>query len=395
MLGITGGIAAYKTPDLVRRLRDTGAQVQVVMTAGAKAFITPLTLQAVSGQPVRSDLLDEQAEAAMGHIELARWADLILIAPATADFMARLAHGFADDLLTTLCLASAAPIVLAPAMNRLMWSHPATQVNAEILKSRGVALLGPAVGDQACGEVGPGRMVEPLEIVSQLEVLRPTPITPILTGTRILITAGPTREAIDPVRYVTNRSSGKMGFAVASAAVAAGAQVTLVTGPVQLPTPPGVVRINVETAAQMHDAVMAQVETCDLFIGTAAVADYRPEKSLTSKMKKTEATIQLQMIRNTDILAAVASRVHPPFTVGFAAETDNLADYAQKKRRNKKIDMIAANAVNEQGLGFDSDDNALTAFWEGGQQVLPRQPKRQLAQALLTLIAEHYRPTRG
>ncbi len=382
---MTGGIAAYKSADLVRRLRDAGAEVRVVMTAAAAQFVGPLTFQAVSGNAVHQDLLDPQAEAGMGHIELARWADTVLVAPASADFMARLAHGFANDLLTTLCLATEAEIVLAPAMNRVMWANAATQANARILRERGVRLLGPGEGDQACGEVGAGRMLEPLELVALLAPQNGGP----LSGKRVLITAGPTREPIDPVRYITNRSSGKMGFAVAAAARQAGAEVTLVAGPVRLETPAGVQRVDVETAAQMYDAVMSHVQSADIFIGTAAVADYRPATMATAKIKKTEAELGLALERTQDILQSVAALEDAPFCVGFAAETDDLAGYARSKLERKKLDMIAANWVGGE-TGFDSDDNALEVFWRDGHVTLARQPKPQLAQALVRLIAERY-----
>lgn len=385
LLGVTAGIAAYKSADLIRRLRQAGAEVQVVMTEGARSFITPLTLQALSGHPVRSALMDETAEAAMGHIELARWADRVLVAPATADFIARLAHGLADDLLTTLCLATEAPLLLAPAMNRVMWQAPATRENVAVLVGRGVRVLGPGIGDQACGEIGEGRMLEPAELVSALD-----PGQGKLAGTRVMITAGPTREPIDPVRFVTNRSSGRMGFAVAAAAAAAGAEVMLVAGPVHLPTPAAVRRIDVETAGEMYEAVLSCAGQCDIFIATAAVADYRPIDVQTSKMKKHEQALRLDMRRNPDILTAVASAANAPFTVGFAAETDDVERYAQEKRRAKGIDMIAANAVGA-GLGFDVGDNALRVFWEGGGRELPWQSKATLAEGLIDLVAERYR----
>lgn len=385
LLGVTGGIAAYKSAELVRRLRERGAEVQVVMTAAATAFITPLTLQALSGRAVRTGLMDPQAEAAMSHIELARWADCILIAPASADFIARLAHGLADDLLSTVCLASEAPLVVAPAMNRVMWQHPATQANCATLAARGVRLLGPAAGEQACGEVGAGRMLEPMALVEALKV---TPPAVDLRGLTVLVTAGPTREPLDPVRFLTNRSSGKMGYAVAEAARDAGADVILVSGPVHLPAPAGVICMRVETAEAMRAAVLQHIAAADLFIATAAVADYRPAVRAADKIKKNGEPLTLSLEPTPDILAEVAARPERPFTVGFAAETERLAAYAEAKRRRKNIDMIAANQVDDRGLGFDSDDNALTVFWEGGSLALPRQPKRALASALLALIAE-------
>lgn len=386
LLGVTGGIAAYKSAELVRRLREQGAHVRVAMTAAACRFVGPLTFQALSGQPVHTDLLDPAAEAAMGHIELARWADLVLIAPASADFMARLAHGHADDLLATLCLATDAPLVLAPAMNRLMWRNAATCANRALLEERGVRLLGPASGEQACGEVGEGRMLEPGEIVAALAA----PSNARFSGTTILLTAGPTREPIDPVRYITNRSSGKMGFALATAAARAGARVILVAGPSAQPTPAGVERVDVETAAEMAAAVAARVDAADIFIASAAVADYRPAAVADAKIKKQAAALSLELERTEDILQSVAARAKPPFTVGFAAETDDLAAYAEDKRRRKRLNMIAANWVGRGETGFDSDDNALEVFWEGGRQSLARASKTRLAEQLLELIGEHY-----
>ncbi len=385
LLGITGGIAAYKSAELVRRLRERGAEVQVVMTAAATAFITPLTLQALSGRPVRTGLMDPQAEAAMSHIELARWAECLLIAPASADFIARLAHGLADDLLSTVCLASEAPLVVAPAMNRVMWQHPATRANCAVLAARGARLLGPADGEQACGEVGAGRMLEPPALVEALAVTAPAVD---LRGLTVLITAGPTREPLDPVRFLTNRSSGKMGYAVAEAARDAGARVILVSGPVHLPAPAGVTCVRVEQAEAMRAAVLQHVAAADLFIATAAVADYRPAERAAGKIKKNGERLTLDLEPTPDILAEVAGRASPPFTVGFAAETERVAEYAEGKRRRKKLDMIAANQVDDQGLGFDSDDNALTVFWDGGARSLPSQSKSALARALLALVAE-------
>ena len=385
LIGVTGGIAAYKSAELVRRLRERGAEVQVVMTAAATAFITPLTLQALSGRAVRTGLMDPQAEAAMSHIELARWAECLLIAPASADFIARLAHGLADDLLSTVCLASEAPLVVAPAMNRVMWQHPATQANCATLAARGARLVGPAAGEQACGEVGAGRMLEPVALVEALNV--PPPAVD-LRGLTVLVTAGPTREPLDPVRFLTNRSSGKMGYAVAEAARDAGAEVILVSGPVHLPAPAGVICLRVETAEAMRAAVLQHIAAADLFIATAAVADYRPATRAADKIKKNGEPLTLSLEPTPDILAEVAGQSERPFTVGFAAETERLAEYAEAKRRRKNIDMIAANQVDDRGLGFDSDDNALTVFWEGGSLALPRQPKRALASALLALIAE-------
>lgn len=387
LLGVSAGIAAYKSADLVRRLGEAGAQVQVAMTPGATAFVGPLTLQAVSGRPVRSELLDPEAEAGMGHIELARWPDLILVAPATANFLARLSHGLANDLLTTLCLATERTILLAPAMNRLMWANAATQDNVATLQRRGLRLLGPAQGDQACGEVGPGRMLEPTELVQAVvDALRP-PAEGGLAGKCVLITAGPTREPLDPVRYISNRSSGRMGYAVAAAAAAAGARVVLVSGPVTLQTPRGVERVDVETARQMHQTVMARVTEADVFIATAAVADYRAANVAQGKIKKNAEQLTLELVRNPDILADVASLPSPPFTVGFAAETDNVLAYASAKRSAKRIDLIAANEVGD-GRAFDQEDNELQVLWEGGSRGLGRASKARLAEALIALVAE-------
>jgi len=388
LLGVTGGIAAYKSADLVRRLKEAELEVQVVMTPAAAAFVTPLTFQALSGRPVRLELLDASAEAGMGHIELARWPDLILIAPASADFMARLAHGLANDLLSTLCLASDKPIAIAPAMNRMMWRNPATQDNCALLERRGVHRWGPASGEQACGEVGAGRMLEPLELRDRITAFFTR--REALKDLNILITAGPTREDLDPVRYLSNRSTGKMGFAVAAAAARAGGRVTLVSGPVQLPTPPGVERIDVESARQMYDAVMQRAAGAHLFIATAAVADYRAAQRASQKIKKTQETLTMSLERNPDILASVAALEHGPFTVGFAAETQQVLEYADSKRRRKGLDMIAANQVGLPGQGFESDQNALHVLWEGGEKALPLADKTRLAQELVELIAERY-----
>jgi phosphopantothenoylcysteine decarboxylase / phosphopantothenate---cysteine ligase len=387
LLGVTGGIAAYKSADLVRRLRERDVEVQVVMTASAHEFVTPLTFQALSALPVRSDLWDASAEAAMGHIELARWPDRILVAPASADFLARLAHGLADDLLTTLCLATDRPIAVAPAMNRLMWANTATQANIAMLASRGVRVLGPAEGDQACGEVGPGRMLEPLDLVEEILLLAPGDGS--LAGRKVMITAGPTRERIDPVRFITNRSSGKMGFAVAQAARDAGAEVVIVSGPVNVPTPRGVRRIDVETAEQMMAAVDANLAGTDIFIAAAAVSDYRPMQVASEKIKKTSDSLMLPLSRTTDILATVAAGNQRPFVVGFAAETQNVERNALAKLEGKKLDLICANQVGEK-LGFDQDDNALTVYWNGGKRELARCSKAQLAGELVSLIAERH-----
>jgi phosphopantothenoylcysteine decarboxylase/phosphopantothenate--cysteine ligase len=387
LLGVSGGIAAYKSADLTRRLMDAGADVQVVMTSGAQAFVTPLTFQALSGRPVRTDLLDPEAEAAMGHIELARWADAILIAPATANFIARLAQGRADDLLSTLCLASEAPLAIAPAMNRVMWDNPATQRNVETLRERGVHPFGPASGAQACGEVGEGRMLEPLQLVERVVGLFETGT---LTGTHVVVTAGPTREPVDPVRFFSNHSSGKMGFAIAEAAIEAGAQVTLIAGPTALPTPDRCERIDVETAVQMRDAVMARMPDCDILIAAAAVADYRPSQAAAHKEKKTRDTLTMTLERNPDILIEVSQTERPPFRVGFAAETQKLIEHAREKLERKGLDMIAANRVGA-GLAFEQDDNALEVLWPGGQRSLARTDKPRLARQLIALIAERFR----
>lgn len=385
LLGVTGGIAAYKSAELIRRLQDAGANVRVVMTQGAQEFITPLTMQALSGNPVHTDLLDPHAEAGMGHIELARWADLVLIAPASANFMARMAHGHGSDLLSTLCLATGAPIAIAPAMNQQMWADIATQKNLLILQEKGVHVFGPAAGSQACGEVGPGRMLEPHEIaLCAANVFDYN----LLTGLHVVVTAGPTREAIDPVRYITNQSSGKMGYAIAEAAAEAGARVTLISGPVNLPTPTRVKRIDVVRAEDMYNASMAVVdEGCDVFIATAAVADYRPSVTAEHKIKKSTEEIHLTLVKNPDIVAAVSAHAKRPFTVGFAAETRDVVAYAQAKLDNKKLDMIATNDVSGENVGFNSDNNALTVIWPGGHKVLPLAAKRQIAKQLIELIA--------
>ena len=388
VLGVAGGIAAYKAPDLVRRLRDRNFEIRVVMTAAAREFVTPLTFQAVSSNPVHCDLLDEQAEAGMGHIELARWADLVLVAPATANVLARLAHGFADDLLTTLCLATEAPVVLAPAMNRQMWQAGATRANVLALLDRGVTMLGPAQGGQACGETGPGRMLEPAEIVARIAGRFRGGA---LDGVEVLVTAGPTREALDPVRSLTNHSSGKMGYAVAVAAVEAGARVSLVSGPTTLPAPPGVERIDVTSAGEMHAEVMARAAECDLFIAAAAVADHRPAYPAEQKIKKGSGQAAIELVRTPDILAAVAAMDGAPFTVGFAAETESLQMHARDKLERKGLDMIAANHVGLPDRGFASELNALSVLWPGGGRELDLAPKAALARRLVDLVAERYR----
>ncbi|WP_253446169.1 bifunctional phosphopantothenoylcysteine decarboxylase/phosphopantothenate--cysteine ligase CoaBC [Halomonas sp. Y3] len=389
LLGISAGIAAYKSAMLARLLKQAGCEVRVVMTEGAQAFITPLTLQALTGEPVRTSLLDPEAEAGMGHIELARWADTILIAPATADLMARLAAGMADDLLTTLCLASQSRKVMAPAMNQAMWSHPATQRNAARLAEDGWRLLGPASGDQACGDVGPGRMLEPEAILEALLALFQAPEA---AGLAVTITAGPTREPLDPVRYLSNHSSGKMGYALAEAAAELGARVTLISGPVSLPCPAGVERLEVETAVEMHEAAQRLAPESDLFIGCAAVADYRAESAAEHKIKKVEGEeeLVLRLVKNPDIIAAVAAlpTEHRPLVVGFAAETRDLATYARDKLARKGLDMIVANDVSREGLGFGSDHNAALLLWRSGdggvdQESLDPQPKREMAGAVI------------
>jgi len=394
LLGVTGGIAAYKSPELVRRLVERGCEVQVVMTRGAREFVGPLTFQAVSGRRVRDDLWDPAAEAAMGHIELARWADVVVVAPATANFMGTLAAGLGGDLLSTVCLATTAPIVLAPAMNQAMWANTAVQANRGLLEARGIRFLGPAAGDQACGETGPGRMLEPTEIAAALLDLPGKLRLQSLAGLKVVITAGPTREPIDPVRYITNRSSGKMGFAVAAAAREAGANVVLVAGPVALPTPANVKRIDVETADQMFQRVHEEIADADVFIGCAAVSDYRPQTASAQKIKRSAAEMDLPLVRSPDTLASVAALAKAPFTVGFAAETNDVAAHAREKLEKKRIDMIAANRVGPD-CGFDRETNALTVYWPGGgEAALGDGSKPMLARRLIELIAERYRAAR-
>ena len=387
ILGITGGIAAYKTPDLVRKLVAKGANVRVVMTKSAKEFVSPMALQAVSGNSVCDDLLDKNAEAAMGHIELARWADKLLVAPATANFMAKLTHGLADDLLSTLCLATTAPISVAPAMNQQMWFADATQANLKILEQRGIQFLGPDQGEQACGDVGPGRMLEPQDITNLLG--QETQVQ-VLAGKRITITAGPTREEIDPVRYISNHSSGKMGYALAIAAQKLGATVTLISGPVNLISPANIETISVSSAQQMYDAVMQTTHNCDIFVGCAAVADYRVQQITDQKIKKTASELTLTFIKNPDIISDVAHLANAPFTLGFAAETQNLREYAIKKLQRKKLNMIAANDVSDSTIGFNSEQNALTVFWSKGEIKLDVADKQFLARQLMRLVAQRY-----
>lgn len=385
VLGVSGGIAAYKSADLIRRLRDAGAEVQVVMTAAAQSFITPLTMQALSGHPVHVDLLDPAAEAAMGHIELARWADLVLVAPASADCIARLANGVANDLLTTLWLATKAKQAVAPAMNQQMWAAPAMQANLDVLRARGVAVFGPASGSQACGDVGEGRMLEAVQLAdacaTQFE-------TGTLTGQHVVITAGPTREALDPVRYISNHSSGKMGFAIADACIEAGARVTLIAGPVHLPTPDRVQRVNVISAQDMLAATEQAVVDADVFIATAAVADYRPVQVAEQKIKKSAEHLSIDLVKNTDIVATVAARSPRPFVLGFAAETEKVVAHARDKLQRKQLDMIACNDVARSDIGFQSDDNALTVIWSDGEHHLEKAGKPAIARQLVALLAE-------
>ncbi len=385
LLGISGGIAAYKSAELVRRLMDHGADVRVVMTRAAQEFITPLTLQALSGNPVHTELLDPEAEAGMGHIELARWADLVMIAPASADLMARLAQGKADDLLTTLFLATPSRVVLAPAMNQGMWRNASTQANAALLEQRGVTLLGPADGSQACGDVGPGRMLEP----DQLAALTAQQFqSGLLAGKKVVITAGPTREAIDPVRYISNHSSGKMGYALAEAAAEAGATTVLISGPTQLACPDRVTRIDVISAQEMHDASLAAISECDLFIASAAVADYRPAQLAEQKIKKTgQDVMTIELVKNPDIVTAVAASAPKPYTVGFAAETQDVLAYARGKLERKNLDLVIANDVSQAGIGFNSDRNQVTLVWPKGEESLEENNKSQLARDLIERIA--------
>jgi phosphopantothenoylcysteine decarboxylase / phosphopantothenate---cysteine ligase len=393
LLGITGGIAAYKSADLVRRLKERGADVRVILTDAAQHFITPLTLQALSGNPVSTSLLDPAAEAAMGHIELAKWADMLLIAPASADIIARLAHGLANDLLTTCVLATAAPVAIAPAMNQQMYKNIATQQNLAKLSSYNFYIYGPASGEQACGDVGAGRMLEPLELVSAVE--KHFQAEQQLNNIKVTITAGPTREAIDPVRYISNHSSGKMGFALAQAAAAMGADVTLISGPVNLATPAGVKRIDVISAQQMYDAALAQAVQSTIFIGCAAVADYRVADIADNKMKKhADKPLELKLVQNPDIIASVAAlKDKRPFTVGFAAETQHVQQYAKDKLNRKKLDLICANDVSDNSMGFNSDHNAVTLLWQDGELALAPQPKTELARAILQQICRQLAAT--
>ncbi|MBP8019859.1 MAG: bifunctional phosphopantothenoylcysteine decarboxylase/phosphopantothenate--cysteine ligase CoaBC [Agitococcus sp.] len=386
VLGVSGGIAAYKSADLVRRLRDAGAEVQVVMTAAAQQFITPLTMQALSGNPVHTELLNADAEAGMGHIALARWADLVVIAPASADVMARLAQGTANDLLTTLWLATRAKRAVAPAMNQQMWAAQVTQENVATLQAHGVTVFQPASGLQACGDVGAGRMLEAIELAQQCANLFQTGL---LTGKRVVITAGPTREALDPVRYISNHSSGKMGFSLAEACIEAGAQVTLISGPVHIATPDRVQQIKVISALEMLAASQEAVALgCDIFIATAAVADYRPANIAEQKIKKVGDVISIELVKNPDIVATIAQLPNKPFMLGFAAETERVEDYARAKLHAKKLDMIACNDVSRTDIGFQSDDNAMTVFWHNGMKHLEKAPKAHIARTLVALCAK-------
>jgi phosphopantothenoylcysteine decarboxylase/phosphopantothenate--cysteine ligase len=390
IVGITAGIAAYKIPELVRRLKEHGANVRVVMTKGSQAFITPLTLQAVSGTAVADDLLDPQAELGMGHIELAKWADLVLIAPATADFIARANAGMANDLLSTLCLATAAPIALAPAMNQQMWHNKITQQNCTSLQAYGFQLWGPAAGEQACGDVGLGRMLDVPDLVQHCLDFFAAPVIQPLTGQQWLITAGPTREAIDPVRYISNHSSGKMGYAIAQAATEMGANVTIISGPVNLPVPENCQVVNVTSAEQMHQQAMALSDNAQVFVACAAVADYRLAQVAEQKIKKHADAMQLSLVKNPDIVASVAAKNNKPFVVGFAAETENLAEYAKGKLQRKKLDLIAANDVSNSKQGFNSDHNALTVFSATDETTIDFADKQQVAKQLVSLIARKY-----
>ncbi|MCW8886000.1 MAG: bifunctional phosphopantothenoylcysteine decarboxylase/phosphopantothenate--cysteine ligase CoaBC [Motiliproteus sp.] len=387
LLGITGGIAAYKSAELTRLFKTAGAEVRVVLTPAGAEFITPLTLQALSGNPVHQHILDPEAEAGMGHIELAKWADLILIAPASADFIARMAAGMGNDLLTTLCLASDAPLLIAPAMNQAMWRDQRTQDNIGALKDLGMAILGPGIGDQACGDTGPGRMLEPQELA---EFCAEQFANESLTGRHLVITAGPTREAIDPVRYISNHSSGKMGYALAEAAVESGARVTLISGPVNIDSPARVTLHSVNSAEEMLNASLNQLESCDIFIAAAAVADYRPIEVADQKIKKKTDQMQITLVKNPDIVTTVANSNNRPFTVGFAAETEHVIEHARDKMNRKGLDLIIANDVSQPGIGFNSDDNAVTVIQKDSEQRIPQTSKSQLARQLISLVAKAY-----
>ena len=382
LLGITGGIAAYKCAELARLFTRAGAEVRVAMTRAATEFITPLTMQALSGNRVHLDLLDTEAEAAMGHIELARWADLVVVAPATADFIARMTHGQADDILTTLVLATPAPVAVAPAMNQAMWADPGTQANLKTSRRRGVHILGPAEGEQACGDVGPGRMLEPEQIAGHCADLFETGY---LAGLKIVITGGPTREAMDPVRYISNHSSGKMAYALAAEAVAAGARVVLISGPVQLGTPEGVNRIDVESAVEMLEAATATSADADIFIGVAAVADYRPRQAATEKIKKDSEEMQLTLVKNPDIISEIAEREPRPMMVGFAGESHDIIENGRLKLKKKNLDLLFTNNATET---FNSDNIGVTAISAEGEQEIPFANKRVVARNMLQLIAD-------
>ena len=391
LLGIGGGISAYKAPELVRHLRSVNAEIVPVLTKNAGRFVTATALQAVAGNKPRDDLWDADAEAAMGHIELARWAELVVIAPATANLIAKLAIGLADDLLTTACLATTAPVFIAPAMNTKMWQHPATQRNIERLRQDGVSILGPADGEQACGEWGPGRMLEPAEIAETLVAAARTAQS--LAGLNVLVTAGPTREFLDPVRFISNRSSGRQGFALAQATRDAGAEVTLIAGPVQLPTPANVQRVDVVSAQEMKDAVAKRVAAADIFISVAAVADYRPSHFHQQKLKKSErkdGAMHVALEENDDIVGSIANTHPRPFVVGFAAETQDALRYAREKRQRKGMDAIVVNDVSDASIGFDSGDNAVTLIHDGGELALGKMPKSTIARRLVTEIAALY-----
>ena len=393
-LGISGGIAAYKTPELVRRLRERGAEVQIVLTHSAREFVTETSLQAVSGRPIRSNIWDKEAEAAMGHIELARWADIVLIAPATAEMLSRLASGAAPDLLTTVCLATEAPLLIAPAMNRVMWANPAVQANSKTLQARGARILGPGVGSQACGEEGAGRMLEPDDIARQVMAGGPVAVKSgrpqLLAGKTVMVTAGPTREAIDPVRYISNRSSGKMGYRVAEAARDAGANVILISGPVSLHRPTGMDIIDIVSAEQLLDAARNNIDGVDIFIAAAAVADYRPQQVSENKIKKSEVNMSIDLVKSPDTLAVISALPKRPFCVGFAAETEKVKEHARAKLSRKKLDMIVANKVGDN-LGFDCDENSVVVLWRTGEKTFPTTAKSSLAVELIELVSEHYR----
>jgi phosphopantothenoylcysteine decarboxylase/phosphopantothenate--cysteine ligase len=387
LLGVSGGIAAYKSAELVRQLQAHGATVRVIMTHGAQEFITPLTLQALSGNPVHTELLDTEAEMGMGHIELARWADLLLIAPATADLLARLATGRADDLLTTVTLATPAPVLVAPAMNQQMWRDTATVTNVETLVQRGLGMVGPAAGEQACGDIGPGRMEQPSLIADRAASLFDSGL---LAGKRVVITAGPTREALDPVRYISNHSSGKMGYALARAAVAAGARTTLISGPVALPVPDHVSCHSVVSAQEMLATSQGLLQDCDIFIACAAVADYRPAQVKDQKIKKNDEQMHIALVRNPDIIATVAAAPNAPFTVGFAAETQDVLNYARGKLTRKGLDLIVANDVSDKQIGFNSDQNEVTLIWADGSEALARANKQTLADQIMATIGGRF-----